>query len=79
MLFVFYLEKLPELGGLMTDWGVHEIDIALFGMKVKEPKSIVASGGRFGYPNQATKTPSWRDSIQKGVFMELMMQMTLMG
>ena len=33
-------------GGLMTDWGVHEIDIALFGMKVREPLSVVASGGR---------------------------------
>ena len=48
-------------GGLMTDWGVHEIDIALFGMKVREPKSIVASGGRYGYPNQDTETP---DTLQ---------------
>ncbi len=48
-------------GGLMTDWGVHEIDIALFGMKVKEPYSVVASGGRFGYPNQDSETP---DTLQ---------------
>lgn len=48
-------------GGLMTDWGVHEIDIALFGMKVREPLSVVASGGRFGYPDQDTETP---DTLQ---------------
>ena len=45
----------------MTDWGVHEIDIALFGMKVREPLSVVASGGRFGYPDQDTETP---DTLQ---------------
>ena len=48
-------------GGLMTDWGVHEIDIALWGMKVKNPLSISASGGKFAYPNQDTETP---DSLQ---------------
>ena len=48
-------------GGLMTDWGVHEIDIALWGMKAKNPISISASGGKFAYPNQDTETP---DSLQ---------------
>ena len=48
-------------GGLMTDWGVHEIDIALFGMKAKDPVSVMASGGKFGYPNQDTDTP---DTLQ---------------
>ena len=48
-------------GGLMTDWGVHEIDIALFGMKAKDPISVMASGGKFGYPNQDTETP---DTLQ---------------
>ncbi len=48
-------------GGLMTDWGVHEIDIALLGMKAKDPISVMASGGKFGYPNQDTETP---DTLQ---------------
>ena len=46
-------------GGLMTDWGVH--DIALWGMNAKNPLSISAAGGKFAYPNQDTETP---DSLQ---------------
>lgn len=52
-------------GGLMTDWGVHEIDIALYGMKAKDPISIMASGGKFGYPNQDTETPDTLQTIYK--------------
>lgn len=44
-------------GGLMTDWGVHMIDYALLGMKATVPKSIVAAGGKFAYPNDASETP----------------------
>ena len=48
-------------GGLMTDWGVHLLDYALFGMDVTAPKSIMAMGGKFGYPDDACETP---DSLQ---------------
>lgn len=48
-------------GGLMTDWGVHLLDYALFGMNVTTPKSIMAMGGKYGYPNDACETP---DSLQ---------------
>jgi predicted dehydrogenase len=48
-------------GGLMTDWGVHLLDFALFGMDVTAPKSIMAAGGKFGYPDDACETP---DSLQ---------------
>jgi predicted dehydrogenase len=48
-------------GGLMTDWGVHLLDYALFGMDVTAPKSIMAMGGKYGYPNDACETP---DSLQ---------------
>lgn len=48
-------------GGLMTDWGVHMIDYALLGMKADVPKSIMASGGKFAYPDDAEETP---DTLQ---------------
>ncbi|MGI6322396.1 MAG: Gfo/Idh/MocA family protein [Bacteroidales bacterium] len=48
-------------GGLMTDWGVHLLDFALFGMNVTTPKSVMAMGGKYGYPDDACETP---DSLQ---------------
>lgn len=48
-------------GGLMTDWGVHLIDYALFGMKAGLPKSVMAMGGKFAYPDDASQTP---DTLQ---------------
>ena len=48
-------------GGLMTDWGVHLLDYALFGMNVTAPKSVMAMGGKYGYPEDACETP---DSLQ---------------
>jgi predicted dehydrogenase len=48
-------------GGLMTDWGVHLLDYALFGMDVTAPKSVMAMGGKYGYPDDACETP---DSLQ---------------
>ncbi len=44
-------------GGLMTDWGVHMIDYALLGSKASVPKTIMASGGKFAYPDDAEETP----------------------
>jgi len=44
-------------GGLMTDWGVHMLDFALIGMKATTPKSIMATGGKFAYPDDAAETP----------------------
>jgi predicted dehydrogenase len=33
-------------GGLMTDWGVHLINIALWAMGPEEPRSVFSSGGK---------------------------------
>jgi predicted dehydrogenase len=48
-------------GGMMTDWGVHILDYALFGMNVSQPKSIMAMGGKYAYPEDACETP---DTLQ---------------
>jgi predicted dehydrogenase len=48
-------------GGLMTDWGVHEIDIALYAMEATAPLSVTASGGKLAYPDDASETP---DTLQ---------------
>lgn len=50
-------------GGLMTDWGVHMIDYALLGSKATAPKSIMASGGKFAYPDDAEETPDTLTSV----------------
>jgi predicted dehydrogenase len=44
-------------GGLMTDWGVHLIDMVLAGMKADLPKSVIASGGKYVFPEDARETP----------------------
>jgi predicted dehydrogenase len=44
-------------GGLLTDWGVHLLDMALWGMNVKGmPNRVLASGGKFAYPQNAPET-----------------------
>lgn len=48
-------------GGMMTDWGVHILDYALYGMKVASPLSVMAMGGKFAYPDDACETP---DTLQ---------------
>lgn len=48
-------------GGLMTDWGVHEIDIALYAMNALAPVSVMATGGKLAYPDDASETP---DTLQ---------------
>ena len=50
-------------GGLMTDWGVHLMDIALLGMKAEAPRSVSALGGAYGYPGSAMETPDTQTAI----------------
>ena len=50
-------------GGLMTDWGVHLIDIALLGTKAQVPLSVSAVGGDYAYPNSAMETPDTQSAL----------------
>ena len=50
-------------GGLMTDWGVHLIDIILLGMKAEAPNSVMSTGGKYGYPDDAMQTPDTQQAI----------------
>jgi predicted dehydrogenase len=45
-------------GGLMTDWGVHLMDMALWAKDVTAamPLSVAASGGNLAYPDRAHET-----------------------
>jgi len=44
-------------GGLMTDWGVHLMDYAIFGMDAPLPKTVSALGGPFAYPELYQEAP----------------------
>jgi predicted dehydrogenase len=44
-------------GGLMTDWGVHMIDMVLAGMNATAPLSVSATGGKLAFPDNAAETP----------------------
>ncbi|MFV0607351.1 MAG: Gfo/Idh/MocA family oxidoreductase [Niabella sp.] len=50
-------------GGLMTDWGVHLIDMVLMGMKADAPKSVMATGGKFVFPGDARETPDLQTAL----------------
>lgn len=50
-------------GGLMTDWGVHMIDMVLAGMNISTPIAVSASGGKFGFPESAAETPDTMHAI----------------
>lgn len=44
-------------GGLMTDWGVHLMDMALWAKDTTAlPLSVTASGGNFAFPDRAHET-----------------------
>ncbi len=49
-------------GGLMTDWGVHLLNIALWGMKVDFPKRVASVGGKYAYDDIA-ETPDTQNTL----------------
>ena len=50
-------------GGLMTDWGVHLLDYALYGMNRYVPNSVMSSGGKYAFPDDARQTPDTQFAI----------------
>ena len=50
-------------GGLMTDWGVHLIDMVLYGMDAVSPKSVLSAGRAFAYPDGGMETPDTQQAI----------------
>lgn len=50
-------------GGLMTDWGVHMIDMALAGINAGAPLSAASIGGQYGFPDNAYETPETMNAI----------------
>ncbi|HBB92473.1 MAG: oxidoreductase [Bacteroidetes bacterium GWF2_49_14] len=50
-------------GGLMTDWGVHLLDMALAGMQAELPKSAMSSGGKLAFPESPIETPDTQQVI----------------
>jgi predicted dehydrogenase len=50
-------------GGLMTDWGVHMIDMVLMGMKATTPRSVMSTGGKIGFPDHDGETPDTQQAV----------------
>jgi predicted dehydrogenase len=50
-------------GGLMTDWGVHLIDYILYGMGKYIPVSVMATGGKYAYPDDDMVTPDTMTAV----------------
>jgi len=50
-------------GGLMTDWGVHLIDYILYGMNRAVPKSVMAIGGKYAFPDDDMVTPDTMTAV----------------
>ncbi len=50
-------------GGLMTDWGVHLIDYILYGMGKAVPQSVMATGGKYAFPDDDMVTPDTMTAV----------------
>jgi predicted dehydrogenase len=49
--------------GLMTDWGVHLIDFILYGMGKSVPLSVMATGGKYAFPDDDMVTPDTMTAV----------------
>jgi predicted dehydrogenase len=49
-------------GGLQTDWGAHMIDVVMWAMG-ESPVGVMASGGKYAFPNDLSETPDTQQAI----------------
>jgi predicted dehydrogenase len=47
----------------MTDWGVHLLDYVLYGMGKSVPESVMATGGKFAFPDDDMVTPDTMTTV----------------
>lgn len=50
-------------GGLMTDWGVHLLDMALAGMNAGLPNTAMSAGGKMAFMESPIETPDTQQVI----------------
>ena len=61
--FIFHFRWFWDYaGGMMTDWGVHLLDLALWGMKQQAPKTVYTVGGNFVLDDNR-ETPDTIDAV----------------
>lgn len=66
-------------GGLMTDWGVHLLDVACWGMNCRYPQEVLSSGGKYVFHDDARETPDTQHVLYKYADFDITWEHTLAG
>lgn len=66
-------------GGLMTDWGVHLLDVACWGMNCSYPKAVLSSGGKYVFSDDARETPDTQNVLYQFNDFDISWEHTLAG
>lgn len=66
-------------GGLMTDWGVHLLDVACWGMNCRYPKAVLSSGGKYVFSDDARETPDTQNVLYQYDDFDISWEHTLAG